>query len=305
MDDNATCHRTLAIQDCLDSKGIQRLVWPARSPDLNPIENVWDALGRQVAGRNYPPTNKNTHRGMWNSIQLKKKSAQQISIVCVSKLKTCMYSSKENSTERVRDLQENFFMGNGEKNLTDMEEGSYNDSLPDFNSWIVTVSSLSLAAMFAITGGAFAIVNAIRNSAEMVFGFLGILIWNTFGILCGTVSIFSWIILYLSKFRKNVMTLEELEQHWVSEFRSCVGFSFYLVVISTALFIVNVAIISTIIKQPWVDRKLRSKAEFTPRLSASSVRRLANQRLHLGRNEVSDWLDARHSTFVRLGGKEP
>ncbi|GFW22242.1 transposable element Tcb2 transposase [Trichonephila clavipes] len=60
MDDNATCHRTLVVQDCLDSKGIQRLVWPARSPDLNPIENVWDALGRQVAGRNYPPTNKNT-----------------------------------------------------------------------------------------------------------------------------------------------------------------------------------------------------------------------------------------------------
>ncbi|GFX25957.1 transposable element Tcb2 transposase [Trichonephila clavipes] len=60
MDDNATCHRTLSVQDCLNSEGIQRLVWPARSPDLNPIENVWDALGRQVAGRNYPPTNKNT-----------------------------------------------------------------------------------------------------------------------------------------------------------------------------------------------------------------------------------------------------
>ncbi|GFV92261.1 transposable element Tc1 transposase [Trichonephila clavipes] len=60
MDDNATCHRTLAVQDCLDSEGIQRLVWPARSPDLNPIQNVWDALGRHVSGRNYPPTNKNT-----------------------------------------------------------------------------------------------------------------------------------------------------------------------------------------------------------------------------------------------------
>ncbi|GFW65098.1 transposable element Tcb2 transposase [Trichonephila clavipes] len=60
MDDNATCHRTLAVQDCLDSEGIQHLVWPARSPDLNPIENMWDALGRQVAGRNYPPTYKNT-----------------------------------------------------------------------------------------------------------------------------------------------------------------------------------------------------------------------------------------------------
>ncbi|GFV54872.1 transposable element Tcb2 transposase [Trichonephila clavipes] len=41
MDDNATCHLTLAVQDCLDSEGIQRLVRPARSPDLNPIENVW------------------------------------------------------------------------------------------------------------------------------------------------------------------------------------------------------------------------------------------------------------------------
>ncbi|GFX68051.1 transposable element Tcb2 transposase [Trichonephila clavipes] len=60
MDDNATCHRSLAVQDCIDSEGLQRLVLLARSPDLNPIENVWDFLGRQVAGRNYPLINKNT-----------------------------------------------------------------------------------------------------------------------------------------------------------------------------------------------------------------------------------------------------
>ncbi|GFW43957.1 transposable element Tcb1 transposase [Trichonephila clavipes] len=50
----------LLPHDCLDSEYIQRLLWPARSPDLNPIENVWDALGRQLAGRSYHPTNKNT-----------------------------------------------------------------------------------------------------------------------------------------------------------------------------------------------------------------------------------------------------
>ncbi|GFW79912.1 transposable element Tc3 transposase [Trichonephila clavipes] len=50
----------LLPRDCIDSEVIQRLVLRARSPDLNPIENVWDVLGRQVAGRNYLPTNKNT-----------------------------------------------------------------------------------------------------------------------------------------------------------------------------------------------------------------------------------------------------
>ncbi|GFV19271.1 transposable element Tcb2 transposase [Trichonephila clavipes] len=48
------------FRGAVDSEGIQRLVWPARSPDLNPIINAWDALGRQAADRNCLPINKNT-----------------------------------------------------------------------------------------------------------------------------------------------------------------------------------------------------------------------------------------------------
>ncbi|GFT23435.1 transposable element Tcb2 transposase [Trichonephila clavipes] len=55
MDDNAPCHRTVAAEQLLESEDIERMDWPARSPDLNPIEHVWDFLGRRLADRTLPP----------------------------------------------------------------------------------------------------------------------------------------------------------------------------------------------------------------------------------------------------------
>ncbi|GFV15495.1 transposable element Tcb2 transposase [Trichonephila clavipes] len=54
MDDNAPCHRTVAAKQLLESEDIERMDWPARSPDLNPIEHVWDFLGRCLAARTLP-----------------------------------------------------------------------------------------------------------------------------------------------------------------------------------------------------------------------------------------------------------
>ncbi|GFX14953.1 transposable element Tc3 transposase [Trichonephila clavipes] len=56
MDDNAPCHRALLIDDFLETENIQRMSWPANSPDLNPIEHVWDMLGRQIAAISHPPS---------------------------------------------------------------------------------------------------------------------------------------------------------------------------------------------------------------------------------------------------------
>ncbi|GBN66041.1 Transposable element Tc3 transposase [Araneus ventricosus] len=55
MDDNARPHRALLVDEFLESEDIRRMDWPARYPDLNPIEHVWDALGRAIASRNPPP----------------------------------------------------------------------------------------------------------------------------------------------------------------------------------------------------------------------------------------------------------
>ncbi|GFV33242.1 transposable element Tcb2 transposase [Trichonephila clavipes] len=55
MDDNAPYHHTVAAEQLLESEDIERMDWPARSPDLNPIEHVWDFLGRCLAARTLPP----------------------------------------------------------------------------------------------------------------------------------------------------------------------------------------------------------------------------------------------------------
>ncbi|GFW32236.1 transposable element Tcb2 transposase [Trichonephila clavipes] len=55
MDDNAPCHHTVAAEQLLESEDIERMDRPARSPDLNPIEHLWDFLGRRLSARTLPP----------------------------------------------------------------------------------------------------------------------------------------------------------------------------------------------------------------------------------------------------------
>ncbi|GFV59803.1 transposable element Tc1 transposase [Trichonephila clavipes] len=71
-DANARPHRARLVKNMLEAETIQRMEWPACYPDLNPIEHVWDMLGRRIAARPRPPA---TVRDLkialleeWNSI---------------------------------------------------------------------------------------------------------------------------------------------------------------------------------------------------------------------------------------------
>ncbi|GFU88757.1 transposable element Tcb2 transposase [Trichonephila clavipes] len=55
MDDYCRPHRANLVEDFFFEEGIVRMEWPTCSPDMNPIEYVWDSLGRRVAGRQPPP----------------------------------------------------------------------------------------------------------------------------------------------------------------------------------------------------------------------------------------------------------
>jgi len=54
--DNAPCHTAISIKVWMEDHQIKTLSWPAQSPGLNPIENLWNVIKRNMDG--HKPSNK-------------------------------------------------------------------------------------------------------------------------------------------------------------------------------------------------------------------------------------------------------
>jgi transposase len=60
MDDNARPPRSREVTAYLQSEAVTSVPWPAMSPDLNPIEHIWDMLGNHIQARE-PPVDWNVY----------------------------------------------------------------------------------------------------------------------------------------------------------------------------------------------------------------------------------------------------
>ncbi len=66
QEDNAPIHTARIAKKWKEDNNITSLPWPAQSPDLNPIENLWDELDRKV--RKHKPLPKNQD-DLWRILQ--------------------------------------------------------------------------------------------------------------------------------------------------------------------------------------------------------------------------------------------
>jgi ketohexokinase/beta-glucosidase len=76
MQDNASGHAAKATIETLTRMGIRPIFWPAKSPDLNPIETLWDKMKDWIQAR-YPEIHRSYPKlkaaviEAWNSITYK------------------------------------------------------------------------------------------------------------------------------------------------------------------------------------------------------------------------------------------
>lgn len=64
--DNARPHVARRVLTFLDTQGIRLLPWPARSPDLSPIENIWSWVAERLARH---PSPANTVDEVWHRLE--------------------------------------------------------------------------------------------------------------------------------------------------------------------------------------------------------------------------------------------
>lgn len=64
--DNARPHVARTVLNFLDTEQVRLLPWPARSPDLSPIENVWSMVAERLARHHSPST---TVDELWHSVE--------------------------------------------------------------------------------------------------------------------------------------------------------------------------------------------------------------------------------------------
>ena len=94
MHDNATVHSSKFTNKWLNINKVNTIEWPSCSPDLNPIENLWEILHQKVRKANIKPRNKD---GLWNILE---REWYSINSDIVRKLYLSM-------TKRINNLYEN------------------------------------------------------------------------------------------------------------------------------------------------------------------------------------------------------
>ena len=100
--DNATVPTANISRQWFEDEGIQLLDWPAYSPYMNPIENVWVRMESILNRHYYPPADSDTLfatlRQIWNELMVDDEYRHNFINSTVNRVK-CLFAAKGSYTK--------------------------------------------------------------------------------------------------------------------------------------------------------------------------------------------------------------
>ncbi|XP_033632863.1 clarin-1-like [Asterias rubens] len=123
---------------------------------------------------------------------------------------------------------------------------------------------LIIAIIFALVSTIFGLVNTLTVPIETIHGVMGLYLWNAVGAAACLIAWVVYLILYLSQLTRNVLNKEDMGSP--NNFRTTsvnFGFSFWLVVVSFFLFLLNILFVflAHLLQDPNFLRKKKKESE--------------------------------------------
>lgn len=98
MDIHDPKHSSKVVKEWFNKERVEVLSWPAQSPDLNPIENLWNDVKVKIGGKNFKNADELWEgiKKEWNSIPVSRcrTLVESMSRRCDATIKSCGQSTK-------------------------------------------------------------------------------------------------------------------------------------------------------------------------------------------------------------------
>uniref|UniRef100_A0A0K8S9F7 Clarin-3 n=1 Tax=Lygus hesperus TaxID=30085 RepID=A0A0K8S9F7_LYGHE len=137
---------------------------------------------------------------------------------------------------------------NGEKNLNfgigwrtyELNVPQEMSALMVYSYWLGTVCCMAAGIVFSSLSAVLAVVNSATTPIWTITGVPGLYLWNIVSIIFQSGAVALWVTLYFRKLQFSIMTSDD---RWSTEGRAFFGLSFWLVVASIGVQIINVIFI--------------------------------------------------------------
>ncbi|KAL3864019.1 hypothetical protein ACJMK2_005731 [Sinanodonta woodiana] len=118
----------------------------------------------------------------------------------------------------------------------------YEVGLFSYGMWISTIVMAALGIAFGLISVGFAIFNAVGKPIETITGPMGLYLWNGMAFFFTFLAMVLYLALFFTTYKKNFLYLLDNDAFKV-EATTNLGYSFFLLVIATVLYLINIIIL--------------------------------------------------------------